>query len=174
MKPKHNNYILGFSSFGAFFDSLVSPKYALLILSLSSVLATIASLFENAFGFSPVIGLLSLVLFIIEVRLGIKSSQGGYDSKRFPAGFIKLGIYYLFIAAFYMCSVYIPPKSGWIFQFNVFEYLHYIMINFLILNLLLSIVESLIKLGYDEKIPILKTIAKLLKINTDKLKNLEK
>lgn len=109
----------------------------------------IAYVFENVFGIHLMVGVILSILFFLELYTGVKASQEGFDSKKFPKGFIKLGIYMLMIGSTNILSIYVPHNEYAGIDINVYAFIHYTFYNFVLINLILSNIENFMRLGWN-------------------------
>jgi hypothetical protein len=139
------------------------------ILLVTSTLTTVgASFFEKYFGIQLIIFLGILVLFIMEMFTGILHARrnGVYSSKKAPRGVIKMCVYFTFLGcvnifAANMDTVQIPNS---VIDVNIYKIFYYFLLNFTILNLIISNIENFEKLGWDEYVPLIKKLHSFLKL----------
>ena len=154
-------------------ESTFHPTKSDWLLSLSSIFGIIAYIFENIFGIHLVVGVILAILFFLELYTGIKASKEGFDSKKFPKGFTKLGIYMIMIGSTNLLSVYVPHNQYAGIDINIYAFIHYTFYNFVLLNLILSNIENFIRLGWNFNglVPLLAKMLNLKVYNEHQEKN---
>lgn len=140
---------------------------------IASFFGVIAYVFENIFGIHLMVGLILSILFFLELYTGIKASKEGFDSKKFPKGFTKLGIYMIMIGSTHILSVYVPHSEYAGIDINIYSFIHYTFYNFVLVNLILSNIENFIRLGWEFK-GFIPYVAKILKLKVYKDSTKEK
>lgn len=162
---------IGFDSAQSFIDSLVHPKQIGFTITSSGILGSVGYYFEQYVGMAPAVGMAVLLLFGVEMVTGILASKKegkGFSSKKFGSGLIKMGIYFLIIAGVHVLAQNITPKPLLGFEFNIYEWLHYFFLNFIILQLIISNLENFKRLGWGDFIPAINKITKFLGIKDKK------
>lgn len=133
-------------------ESIFHPDNFSWIGPVSGFFAVLACVFEGIFGIHVLIGCVLIILFFLEMHTGIKASKReglGFDSKKFPKGWFKLGVYAIMIGSMNLCSLYIPHKDILGFDINIYSFLHYAFYNYVIINLFLSNIENFVRLGWE-------------------------
>ena len=162
---------IGFESSTHLINSTFHPNCMKATLSISAGLALANSFLQDFIGIEPYAGLAILILFLIEIVTGIRSSirEGGhFSSRKLWGGFIKLGIYMALIGASHLLADNIPAKPFLGFSFNIYEWLHYFFLNFTILQLFTSCIENFRRLEWGEFVPAIDKISKFLRLENTK------
>lgn len=162
---------LGFDSTSHFVDSLVHPSNIKKTGIISGFLGVLGTYFETFFGIVPIVGFCICGLFFIELYTGIMASRLGNSpikSKKLASGFIKLGIYFLFIGFANQLQVNMPVKEVFGYKLDYYSFIHYVFLNFTILQYMLSNLENFEKLGWEKNIPLAGKIRSIL--NFEKIK----
>lgn len=155
---------LGFDSTSGFLDSTFHVDSIQKTIGASVVLGTLATWFETVFGFGVVVGIAIFVLFILELITGIKASKKEgkkFNSTKFNAGFIKAFIYFAMIGATNLLKENIEVKTVLGYELNYYEWIHYVLYNFAILQYIISNLENFERLGWNEYIPLLSKLKKI-------------
>jgi len=163
--------LFGFKDAAHFLDSTFHLKSLVLTLNFSLTLGAISLFIEKYFGFNLVVFVIIIVLFTIEITTGTKASvkEGNpISSREMPKGYIKLFIYFIIISSAHLLAVNMPVKSIFGYETSVYEWLHLATLHFVILNLFISLFENFERLGWDEFVPLIKTVNKFLKIKPKK------
>ena len=156
----------GYKSTDHFLNSSFHPNLLGFGATLSTILASIAYYFNAVFGIELPVGIVLVILFSLEMFTGIKASRKenkSFDSELFGKGWLKLLVYMIMIGCSIILSIYIPVKSFFTWNFNIYSWLHYGFYNFIIINLIWSNLENFKRLGWMEYIPILKQLSKYIK-----------
>jgi hypothetical protein len=156
----------GYKSSEHLINSAFHPNLAGFGVSLSTIFASVAYYFDTVFGIQLPVGIVLIVLFGLEMFTGIKASKKEnkkFDSELFGKGWLKLLIYMIMIGCSHVLAVYVPIKSFFSWDFNIYSWLHYGFYNFVLINLIWSNLENFKRLGWTEYIPILKQLAKYVK-----------
>jgi hypothetical protein len=156
----------GYRDVDHFINSAFHPNCASIGAGISAVLASAAYYFNSVFGIVLPVGIAIIILYILEFYTGMKAStkEGKkFDSELFGKGWFKLLVYMIMIGTSNAMSHYIPVKPMFGITFNIYEWLHYGFYNYVIINLFLSNLENLKRLGWTEYLPILKYLAKFVK-----------
>lgn len=159
--------LFGFDSITQLLDSTFHIKTVLFTTAVSSVLGFLAYYFEIFLGFKPIIGLGMLILFLLEVYTGVKASlQDGekFDVKKFPRGIVKFSIYLLMIGAANILAVNMSVKLS----LNYYEWIHYTLMNLVLIQLFISNIKNFERLGWNEFLPILGKLHDFLKLKNKK------
>jgi phage-related holin len=168
---EHISKINGYNSAGHFIDSTFHPSCINSSVVLSSVFASIAYYFESIFGMVLPVGILVLLLFALELFTGVKASKRegkGFSSEKFQKGWLKLFVYFVFIACTNLAARYISIKPIFGFSFNVYEWIHYAFYNYVIIQLFISNLENFVRLGWDDFSPIIGKLASAIGIKKEK------
>jgi hypothetical protein len=166
--------ISGYNNGSHLIDSTFHPNSLPIVLGISSITASTAYYFEAIMGINIPVGILIIILFGLELFTGIRASikEGkGFSSEKFQKGWLKLFIYMIFIICSNLAAKYIPNKGFLGFQFNIYDWLHYLFYNFIILQLFISNLENFMRLGWGNFLPLISQLSSILKINQDKKKD---
>lgn len=161
----------GYEDASHFVDSTFHPSCVNSSIAISSVFASIAYYFESIFGIVLPVGVLVLMLFALELFTGVKASKKegkGFSSEKFQKGWLKLFVYFVFIACTHLASKYIPIKPILGVTFNMYDWVHYAFYNYVIIQLFISNLENFIRLGWDDFSPIIGKLASAIGIKKEK------
>jgi hypothetical protein len=163
--------ISGYNNGSHLIDSTFHPNSLPIVLGISSIAATTAYYFEAIMGINIPVGILIIILFGLELFTGIRASikEGkGFSSEKFQKGWLKLFIYMVFIICSNLAARYIPNRPFFGFQFNIYDWLHYLFYNFIIIQLFISNLENFMRLGWGNFLPLISQLSNVLKLNQDK------
>lgn len=166
--------VSGYDSGSHLIDSTFHPNSVGTVLGISSITASITYYFEAIMGITIPVGILIILLFGLELFTGVKASikEGkGFSSEKFQKGWLKLFIYMIFIICSNLAAKYIPNRSFFGFNFNIYDWLHYLFYNFIIVQLFISNLENFMRLGWGNFLPIISQLSSILKINKEEKKN---
>lgn len=166
--------ISGYNSGSHLIDSTFHPGSLPIVLGISSIAACTSYYFETILGINIPVGILIIILFGLELFTGIRASikEGkGFSSEKFQKGWLKLFIYMIFIICSNLAAKYIPNRPFFGFQFNIYDWLHYLFYNFIIVQLFISNLENFMRLGWGNFLPIISQLSSILKINKEEKKN---
>lgn len=158
-------YSLGYDTPQKFLDSTFHPDTIKQTSVLSGFFATLGVYFEKSLGFTVVIGLGILGLFLLEFATGIAASKREkkpITSRKFNSGFIKIFVYMIMIAITNLFAKNLEVKLLFGFDFNIYEWLHYVFLNFVIIQYIISNLENFNRLGWDEFLPLIGKLSNLL------------
>lgn len=152
-------------------DSTFHPNCINASIAVSSVLASIAYYFETIFGIVLPVGILVFLLFGLELFTGVKASKRegkGFSSAKFQKGWLKLFIYFVFIACTNLAAkhIIIRPIAGIVF--DIYDWIHYAFYNYVIIQLFISNLENFVRLGWDDFSPIISKLASAIGIKKEK------
>lgn len=168
---------IGYDSVSSFIDSLTHPESILKSSVISGTLGTLAYFFDTYMGISSMVVLMIMLLFIVEMFTGIKASKlegKKISSKKFGSGIVKMGIYFVIITAVHNLSTDIEIKPFFGIEFNIYGWVHYFFLNFIIIQLIISNLENFQRLGWGDFMPFINKLSKWLKLNQkDEVKNEE-
>ncbi len=166
--------VSGYNNGSHLIDSTFHPNSLPIVLGISSIAASTAYYFEAIMGINIPVGILIIILFGLELFTGIRASikEGkGFSSEKFQKGWLKLFIYMIFIICSNLAAKYIPNRSFFGFNFNIYDWLHYLFYNFIIVQLFISNLENFMRLGWGNFLPIISQLSSILKINKEEKKN---
>jgi hypothetical protein len=156
----------GYTDTNHFINSAFHPKMSMPLLTLSGIAATFAYYFDLIFGIKAIIGISILILFLLEFYTGLSASRKEgkkFDSELFGKGWLKLLVYMIMIGVSNTLANNILGVNIIGYKFNIYEWLHDMFYNYVLLNLILSNLENFKRLGWTEHLPVLKALAKYVK-----------
>jgi hypothetical protein len=156
----------GYNSLTHFLNSAFHLKLTLPLITISSCTATFGYYFDLVFGIKAIVGIIILILFILEFYTGLKASKKEglkFDSELFGKGWLKLLVYMIMIGSSNALANNIKGFNLIGYEFNIYEWLHGMFYNYVLLNLILSNLENFKRLGWTEYVPLLKALAKHVK-----------
>lgn len=127
--------------------------------------------FNNILGFSPLVGLGIMILFVMELGTGLGYSlaikKEGFDLNKFSRAWIKFFVYVVILGVTNIIAVNMEKKAviGW--EFNIYEWIHYTMLHYVLIQFLIGNLKNFKRLGWSEFIPIVNVLEKFL-INKSK------
>jgi phage-related holin len=151
---------------GEFFSSTFGFFIKKNVFLLSITLGCVAEFTHDMLGLDPYVYSAFVLLIALEFITGIKASlkEGKkIQSKRFGRVILKLGVYTMMIGILNIFStrLYVPELFGQ--RINIYAIIYFTMLNLLTSQLILSLLENLSRLGFEETSKIYKAIAKILK-----------
>ena len=161
----------GYRDGGHLINSTFHPECLGAVAALSSVFASIGYYVNYALGVELPVVLVIVILFILEIYTGIKASKKEgvtFQSNKFSKGWVKLLIYMIMIGCSHLLSVNMPVKPFLGFTVNIYEWLHYGFINFVIIQLFISNIENFKRIGWTEYVPFLDKLHKILQLGDKK------
>jgi len=164
----------GYDSTEHFLNSTFHPENFQVVMWLTGIFGTLGYIFKIIFGVDLPVGISIFLLFTLEMYTGIKASKKDgqkFSSDKFQKGWLKLGIYMIMIGCSNAFAKHIPQPSIIGISFDIYEWLHYAFYNYVILQLIISNLENFGRLGWDEYLPILKKLTKVLNIKSKKNEN---
>lgn len=166
--------VSGYDSGSHLIDSAFHPSSMPTVLGISSVTASAAYYFEAIMGINIPVGVLIILLFGLELFTGVRASikEGkGFSSEKFQKGWLKLFIYMIFIICSNLAAKYIPHRGFFGFEFNIYDWLHYLFYNFIIIQLFISNLENFMRLGWGNFLPLISQLSSILKLNQEEKKH---
>ena len=163
--------ISGYNNGKHLIDSTFHPNTISFSLGISSIAACFSYYFKVIMGITIPVGLLIIILFICELFTGIRASikEGkGFSSEKFQKGWLKLFIYMIFIICANLAAQHIPNRSLFGIEINIYDWLHYLFYNFIIMQLFISNLENFMRLGWGNFFPIILYLNNILKLNQKK------
>lgn len=145
----------GFGFTGAldFVESAFHPKSLLLTTSISGSLAVAGAFLEEALGLKPIVYLVFVILAVIEfvtgIRAAIKEGQK-IESRKFGRMIIKLGTYTIMIALINVLKNHLDIPLIFGEEVNIYSWVYYAIVNMILIQLIISVLENLGRLGYAE------------------------
>ncbi len=144
---------MGYSSLGDFLNSLLHINSYKPITLMSITLGTLATLFEKFIGLEPIVYLAFIGLLAVEFFTGIQVSlKAGkkLESKRFGRFIFKIGAYSIIIGSLNIFAKFLPPFTINDMSVSFYEWLYYVILNMVIVQLFISVFENGSKLGWKE------------------------
>jgi hypothetical protein len=156
----------GFKNFGEFFASSFGFFTKKNILFISFSLGLVAEYVHDFLGLDPYVYSAFILLIFLEFWSGIKASLNEgkkIQSKRFGRVILKLGVYTCIIGILNIFStrLYVPEAFG--IKINLYSVIYYTILNLLTFQLILSLLENLSRLGFEETSKLYSAISKVLK-----------
>lgn len=153
-----------------FIKSAFHPDFAAQAGALSATLALVAYYFKIVFGFELPVGLVIVILFFLEMYTGIKASKKegiGWQSDQFGKGWLKLSIYWLMLGCTNVLNIYAESPTILGYEIDIYAFVNFAWLNFVILQLLGSNIENFIRLGWDKKSMLVRILAKIYNIKME-------
>ncbi len=151
----------GFENRGDFSHSVFYYKAALVSLPFG----TAAFFIEKFLGLTPLAYGAFLVLVVGEFITGLLASNAGgvkIRSRKIGRMIIKMSIYTLFIGVLNIFSEEINVPEFFNYEVNIYKFIYYIVLNLVIIQLIISVLENLSKLGFAETSKIFSVIKQFL------------
>lgn len=153
------------------FDShknFVSSTFGFLLqkktIAISVYLGAISMFIKKWIGIESVVFATFLGLILFEFFTGIKASlkEGNkIESKRFGRVILKMLIYTIMIGMINIFRNNLNAPSIFGYEFNVFELIYNIVVYGILLQLFISVLENLSRLGYKETSPLFKVVSRI-------------
>lgn len=157
----------GYKDTEHFINSAFHPDFVAQSTAISGSLAAVAYYFNQVFGFQLPVGGVIIVLFFLEMYTGIKASKvegRGWESEQFGKGWLKLAIYWIMIGCTNILDIYAKSPEILGYEIDIYAFVHFAWLNFVILQLLGSNIENFIRLGWDKKSMLIRILAKIYNI----------
>lgn len=157
----------GYKDTAHFINSAFHPDFAAQATALSGGLAFVAYYFRMMFGFELPVGAVIVVLFFMEMYTGIKASKKegiGWQSDQFGKGWLKLAIYWIMLGCTNILDVYAQSPYVLGYELDIYAFVNFAWLNFVILQLLGSNIENFIRLGWDKRSMLVRLLAKIYNI----------
>ena len=157
----------GYKGADHFIDSTFHPDIATETSMISAAFAVIACYFENLFGFQLPVGMVIFILFLVELRTGILASRKdgeGWSSEKFQKGWLKFGVYWILIGCFHILNNYLKAPSILGYNLDIYAFIYFSWLNFVIINLVGSNIENFIRLGWDKNSLLVRMLARIYNI----------
>jgi hypothetical protein len=167
----------GYDNVNHFIDSAFHTKSTAPSLITATGLTGFAWFVESILGLNLPIFLVLIILFAVELMTGIKSSykEGyGWCTNKFERGWLKLFLYFLMMGTTFTLAAYYPIQPYFGVEFNHFKWINYIFTNYIFVNLLLSILENFVRLGWNDRFGIINSIAEGFNLHVLKKKKDER
>ncbi len=134
---------------------------------LSVGLGLVGVVMEDIIGLKPAVYLSLVVLFILEFFTGVTASvyikKEKFNSWKMGRIVLKIFVYTTILGLFNIFSHKIGSHTIFSFDFNFFEWIYYIILNVLVLQLFISVLENCETLGFKEVSVILRIFRKRVK-----------
>lgn len=157
----------GYRDTNHFINSAFHPDFASQSLAISTSLAGVAYYFKLVFGIELPVGAVIIILFFLEMYTGIKASKNsgeGWDSEKFGKGWLKLAVYWIMIGCTNILDHYAVSPKILGYEIDIYAFVHFAWLNFVILQLLGSNIENFIRLGWDKNSMLVRMLAKIYNI----------
>jgi len=157
----------GYKDTTHFINSAFHPDFAAQAGAISATLAFIAYYFRAMFGFELPVGMVIVILFFLEMYTGIRASKEegqGWSSEQFGKGWLKLGVYWLMLGCTNILDIYAKSPEILGYSIDIYAFVNFAWLNFVILQLLGSNVENFIRLGWDKKSMLVRILVKIYNI----------
>ncbi len=158
----------GYECSNHFLCSAFHPTFIGQSLVISSIFASLNYYFEKVLGINLPVGILIIALFGLELFTGIRASikEGrGFSSEKFQKGWLKLFVYMVFIACSNLAAKHIPQRAILGISFNIYDWVHYLFYNYIVIQLFISNLENFMRLGWGNFLPIIDRLGEILKLN---------
>lgn len=167
MMSKLITYIVecfGFTNLADLGQSVIHFKTGLLsIFKIGLILGTVSSYIEKFIGIEPVAFVAFIVLIVLEFITGIKASieEGSkIESRKFGRMIIKLAVYTITLGLLNTFQDHLQAPIILGYTFDIYGWIFKVVMNMVIVQLFISVLENLSRLGYMETLLILKVIKK--------------
>jgi hypothetical protein len=157
----------GFRDTNHFINSTFHPDFVAQAGAISTTLAIVAYYFREMFGFELPVGIAIVILFFLEMYTGIKASKlegVGWNSELFGKGWLKLSVYWIMLGCTNMLDKYAQSPTILDYEIDIYAFVNFAWLNFVILQLLGSNIENFIRLGWDKKSMLVRILAKIYNI----------
>jgi len=148
--------------------SFISSTFGFLLqkktISISIYLGAISMFIKKWVGLEGVVFATFLALIIFEFITGIRASlkEGNkIESKRFGRVILKMLIYTTMIGMLNVFKNNLSVPSIFGYEFNVFELVYNIVVYGILLQLFISVLENLSRLGYKETSKLFKVVSSI-------------
>lgn len=143
----------GFKGAVDFIDSTFHTKSIATTLAMSGIAGVVASYIEKILGLDPIAYLLFVILVIVEfvsgIRAAIKEKQK-IESRKFGRMILKILVYTLLIALVNGFKVRLEVPLIFGEEINIYSWVYYAVVNMILIQLLISVLENLGRLGFAE------------------------
>ena len=137
-------------------STLHTDKNWNVITVISGILGSVALVVENYIGLTPIVYVAFVVLLALEFLTGVKASlkKGKkIESRKFGRMIVKVGIYTTILGI-----IHIFKETTADAAIDIYEWIYYVVFNMVVLQLIISVLENLSKLGFAESSIIAKFI----------------
>ena len=118
-----------------------------IISGLSALLGGAAIFVETYIGLAPVAYIAFVILLVLEFITGIRASikaKKKIESRKFGRMIVKIGLYTTILGIVHVLKVNMDS------YINIYEWLYYAVFNMVVIQLIISVLENLAKLGFAE------------------------
>lgn len=151
----------GFLSLQDLFQSTLHYKNYKPMFTVSITVASLSSFIDKWLGLEPMVFIAFCVLLIIEFATGISASirEGKkIESRKFGRFICKVFIYTLMIGVVHILNT---SADGRIVS-KVYTFIYWVIVDYISLQLIISVFENLSRLGFQETSKVFKKINKYL------------
>lgn len=163
----------GYADISDFSDTIFTFKGVLVTTLLVSVsFSTMAVYIEHFIGLKPIAYLSLIVLFVLEFLTGVSASVfvKGQDFNSLKMGRIvlKIFVYSVILGLLNIFTQNTGKHEVFGIDFNFYEWIYFVILNVLVIQLFISVLENLETLGFKEVSPLLRIFKKKIqKIESD-------
>ena len=133
--------------------------------------------FNSVLGFSHIVGIAILALFILELSTGLGYSivikKEEFNVSKFCRAWIKLFVYVVMLGVTNIIAVEMEKKETGL-DFNIYTWIHYTMLHFVVIAFIIGNLKNFKRLGWSEFIPIVNVLEKFLVSKSKSVKEKEK
>ena len=165
--PKFLTHILqgfGFENLADLGQSVIHTSVGFpAVIKTSLILGTIATFIEQFIGLAPMAYLAFILLVILEFITGIKASlKNGkkIESRKFGRMIIKIAAYTIILGIVHIFKTFLLVPEIFGYGLNIYEWLYYVILNMILVQLIISVVENLSRMGLMEANKMLVVIKK--------------
>jgi len=145
------------------FHSYMIKPIAILSVSLSTFTFITNAIFTDYVGLQPIVYLSFFVLLLMEFATGIYASlkEGKkIESRKLGRFILKIASYTLVLTMVNIFSKHIGTIGLFGNDFNMYAYVYSIVLNMIIIQLIISVLENLSRLGFRETSSVMQFIMK--------------
>jgi len=160
----------GFDGWGDYIDSSFQWMINQKILLLSIGLGSVGAYLEEYLGLEPVVYLAFIGLLVMEFWSGIKASikEGKkIQSNKLQRVILKMLTYTTLIGIMHIFNTRLNTPNIFGLKIKIFSFIYYTTINLVVVQLIVSVLENLSRLGYSETSKIFKIISSKINKWTD-------
>ena len=152
----------GYNSFHDLLETTLHYKQYKCMFAMSLTLVGITSMIEQFVGLEPIMFIAWICLLLVELITGIKASihEGKkLESKKFSRFIFKVFIYVVMISITHLLH---KGSEGRIIS-SVYGFIYWLIIDYISIQLIISVFENLSRLGFQESSKVFKAIREYLK-----------
>lgn len=163
----------GYADISDFSDTIFTFKGVLVTTLLVSVsFSTMTVYIEHFIGLKPIAYLSLIVLFVLEFLTGVSASVfvKGQDFNSLKMGRIvlKIFVYSVILGLLNIFTQNTGKHEVFGIDFNFYEWIYFVILNVLVIQLFVSVLENLETLGFKEVSPLLRVFKrKIQKLEND-------